>query len=499
MPSFKRKNNKGTNKQDLTEQTMSDTNTDPTDHEIMMVYEGIMSPTDNASVIMPPMHQPTFSPLPPMSFGEFPFPNHISEIIVTLDTTGQASEFHNGANFENPKPHTQTSQTETQEQAPLAPPAASLTPPPAQLAPPTASLAPPPAPLTPPAPLAPPPAPLAPPPAPLASPPTPLAPPPPAPLAPTPPAPLTPPAAPAQAQGFNGPRYNYHGPQGIDNHYNPGGYRGQRGHPYRGAHRGHPYREAHLGHGHDHGHGYGHGYDQEHSYSDGAHHPSYNRVMNAIKNSDDYARAETLTPAAARKIDCYLYARWLDRQTVDDRSTMTIRDTPESRPEDRFITDPRILTKTDLSVTTDLFNDFNNPDDPVGYSFLNKYFSALKTPFCKDTDNAQRCICGWQGIGTLRQCVNHLESHSHMDKSRVRCLLCLTLGASPKVFDTPDALFRHISNVHERTLFSTHLQANFDTPNGADLFTLGFGQMVQAHTIGQLAKRGFLSRKFWQI
>ena len=51
---------------------------------------------------------------------------------------------------------------------------------------------------------------------------------------------------------------------------------------------------------------HGHGYDQEHGYADGTHHPSYNRVMNAIRQSDNYGRAETLTPAAARKIDRYL-------------------------------------------------------------------------------------------------------------------------------------------------------------------------------------------------
>ena len=54
-----------------------------------------------------------------------------------------------------------------------------------------------------------------------------------------------------------------------------------------------------------------------------------------IRQSDAYGRAETLTPTAARKIDCYIYAGWLDRH-FSGQFNHDHRDTPESIPEDSY-------------------------------------------------------------------------------------------------------------------------------------------------------------------
>lgn len=248
------------------------------------------------------------------------------------------------------------------------------------------------------------------------------------------------------------------------------GYRGHRGHPYRGANRG---TDRHF--------------------------LNYNRVNQAIKESDDFGRTDTLTADAARKIDYHTYGKWLDRRTRIDRATMNIVDNQEgNRPETRYLTDPRQITKPDLKVTEKVFNDFNNQSDQVGFNFMNSYYSVLKVPFSKEIGNKQNCVCGKQSIGTLRQTVGHLGNHSHIHLGRVRCILCLTNGGEPKVFDTPDALYRHITNSHERSLFASHVQANFPTPNGADLFLLGYGQLLISYTLGELAREGYLSNKFWE-
>jgi hypothetical protein len=221
--------------------------------------------------------------------------------------------------------------------------------------------------------------------------------------------------------------------------------------------------------------------------------------MMAIKESDDFGRSATLTVDAEKKVDFGTYAKWLDRRTRLDRSTMNMNMNQQdvNRPEERFLTDPRQLNKLDTHVTDKVFCDWNNQADQQGQEFLSKYYSALKVPFTKETVNKQNCICGQKSIGTLRQTMGHLRDHSHMHLGRVRCILCLTNGGEPKIFDTPDGLFRHLSNAHERTLFSTHIQPNFATPNGADLFLLGYGQLLMSYTLGELAKAGFLSNKFW--
>ena len=295
-------------------------------------------------------------------------------------------------------------------------------------------------------------------------------------------------AQPAQAprpQGYQGPRYAYHGPQPHPQgayHQNHRGYRGNRaprgnrghwGHPYRGAHRDVGYYRNIL---------------------------NYDKVTAAIRESDDFGRTNTLTPEAERRMDYSTYAKWLDRRTRMDRSTMKIVENNGSGdlPEDRFLTDQRQLNKLDTTVTETVFKDFNNQRDQSGFNFMNSYYSVLKVPFTKEIENNKNCICGQQSIGTLRQTVGHLGTHSHMHMGRVRCILCLTNGGDPKIFDTPDALYRHITNVHERTLFSTHVQTNFPTPNGADLFLLGYGQLLISYTLGELAREGNLSNKFWE-
>ena len=298
------------------------------------------------------------------------------------------------------------------------------------------------------------------------------------------PQPVAPQAQHAQipvVQGYHGPTYAYHGPQaqGQDHQYNYRGHRGHRG--FRG-HRGHPYRGAHGGVVHP------------------RHIRNFDKVRAAIRESDDFGRTDRLTAEAEKKIDYNVYGKWLDRRTRLDRSTMNTVDlsSPDKRPEDRFLNDPRQLNKLDTKVTETIFSDFNNQQDPIGYTFLNKYYSALKVPFSKETVNKQNCVCGKESIGTLRQTVGHLGTHSHMHMGRVRCILCLTNGGEPKIFDTPDALFRHITNAHERALFSTHIQADFPTPNGADLFLLGYGQLLVSYTLGELARQGYLSNKFWE-
>ena len=266
--------------------------------------------------------------------------------------------------------------------------------------------------------------------------------------------------------------------QWPDHQYNYRGHRGHRG--FRG-HRGHPYRGAHGGVAHP------------------RHIRNYDKVRAAIRESDDYGRTDSLTAEAEKKIDYNTYGKWLDRRTRLDRSTMNIVDhCPAKRPEDRFLNDPRQLNKLDTKVTETIFSDFNNQQDPSGFNFMNSYYSALRVPFSKETINKQNCVCGKESIGTLRQTVGHLGTHSHMHMGRVRCILCLTNGGEPKIFDTPDALFRHITNAHERALFSTHIQADFPTPNGADLFLLGYGQLLISFTLGELARQGYLSNKFWE-
>ena len=229
------------------------------------------------------------------------------------------------------------------------------------------------------------------------------------------------------------------------------------------------------------------------------HHLNIDKVNAAIRESDDFGRTDRLTPYAERHIDYHTYAKWLDRRTRLDRSTMNIVETtPDKRPEERFLTDPRQINKLDTKVTETIFNAFNNQNDPSGFNFVNSYYSVLKVPFSKESVNKQNCVCGKESIGTLRQTVGHLGTHSHMHMGRVRCILCLTNGGEPKVFDTPDALFRHITNAHERALFSTHIQADLDTPNGADLFLLGYGQLLMSYTLGELARKGYLSNLFWE-
>ena len=301
---------------------------------------------------------------------------------------------------------------------------------------------------------------------------------------PNPPKPQTPPLQhppqPPLPQAFNGPMYAYHGPQHHPAQEHQNNYRGHRGHMgYRG-HRGHPYRGGNRGTGH-------------------RNILNFDKVHQAIKESDDFGRTDRLTAEAAKKIDYNTYGKWLDRRTRMDRSTMKIvENQPEKRPEERYITDPRQLNKLDSKVTETVFNDYNNQSDPVGFNFMNSYYSALKVPFSKEISNKQNCVCGKQSIGTLRQTVGHLGTHSHIHLGRVRCILCLTNGGEPKVFDTPDALFRHITNAHERSLFTSHVQANFPTPNGADLFLLGYGQLLISYTLGELAREGYLSNKFWE-
>ena len=286
--------------------------------------------------------------------------------------------------------------------------------------------------------------------------------------------------SPAQYQqgpsnGYRGQNHSYRG----QNSYRGNSYRGQN-YSYRGGNN--PYRGVNRT-------------DREVN-----HRPILNKdkVMLAIRNSDDFARAEH----PDSRIDLSTYAKWLDRRTRFDRSTQNLLSdvyTQHKTPEDRFITDSRILDKEDTVVTDKIFKDLNDFKDPLGYTFLNKYYSMLKTPFSKAAVNKQNCICGTKSIGTLRQTLYHLcNEHSHMYKGQVKCLLCLTTGKEPKIFDTAEGLSKHLTNAHEKSMFSTHIQACFNTPNDADLFLLGYGQMVMAYTMGQLAKEGHLSNKFWE-
>ena len=105
-----------------------------------------------------------------------------------------------------------------------------------------------------------------------------------------------------------------------------------------------------------------------------------------------------------------------------------------------------------------------------------------------------RC-CNMEPVGTIRQHVHHaIEDHSHINRSQVQCLACLSMGKET-TFCSPARLARHISNVHEKVLMCAHQRANMSYKS--DIWLQSYSQMLSAFVIEKLHQNGHLTDNYY--
>ena len=176
-----------------------------------------------------------------------------------------------------------------------------------------------------------------------------------------------------------------------------------------------------------------------------------------------------------------------------------LQDTPKEayrRKRDRHLAPShQTKAKSEGPETDQIFSEYNDPRDPVGKRFMSKYYSTVSPIFTKIKSNSIRCCNDDDPVGTIRQHVHHtLEDHSHLRKSQVQCLACLSMG-NESTFCSPARLARHISNVHEKVLMCAHQRAHMSYRS--DIWLQSYSQMLSAFVIEKLHANGHLKDEYY--
>ena len=162
----------------------------------------------------------------------------------------------------------------------------------------------------------------------------------------------------------------------------------------------------------------------------------------------------------------------------------------------RFLTQNHPAFKTSEGQEVDnLFNSFMDEQDHVGRGFMKDHYHSINPVFTKLKRNNFRCCRKEEPVGTVRQQANHaVEDHSHVCRSQVKCLACLTIGREA-IFCSPARLARHISNVHERLLICGHQRAHMRSKS--DPWLQAYSQMISSFTIERLHMQGYLTDNYY--
>ena len=165
------------------------------------------------------------------------------------------------------------------------------------------------------------------------------------------------------------------------------------------------------------------------------------------------------------------------------------------RKLDRLLPVNSSLTNEGKEVQ-ELYSSYMNSSDPVGRSFMKRYYPTCEPLFSKDTNNKVKC-CDDKPTGTIRQNLNHtLEEHSHVTLKKVQCLPCLATGQGREAFfSSPGRLAKHISNSHEKLLMTAHMRAK--TSKKSDIWLQAYSQCLIGATIDKLHQNGYLSDNFY--
>ena len=142
-----------------------------------------------------------------------------------------------------------------------------------------------------------------------------------------------------------------------------------------------------------------------------------------------------------------------------------------------------------------LFISFMDNQDHVGREFMYQYYPTVNPIFTKEHRNSMRCCRENEPVGTLRQHCNHtLEEHSHIVRSQVQCLACLSIGRETK-FCSPGRLARHITNCHEKLLMCAHQKAHMSSKS--DTWLQAYSQMIMSFCLEKLHLQGYLKDTYY--
>ena len=154
-----------------------------------------------------------------------------------------------------------------------------------------------------------------------------------------------------------------------------------------------------------------------------------------------------------------------------------------------------IFRITEGQYVDNMFLAFTNNRDHVGREFMYEYYPTVNPIFTKEKKNNMRCCSETEPVGTLRQHSNHtLEDHSHIIRSQVQCLACLSMGREAK-FCSPGRLARHISNCHEKLLMCAHQRAHMSSKS--DTWLQAYSQMIMSFCLEKLHLQGFLTDTYY--
>ena len=154
-----------------------------------------------------------------------------------------------------------------------------------------------------------------------------------------------------------------------------------------------------------------------------------------------------------------------------------------------------IFRITEGREVDNMFRSFTNNRDHVGREFMYQYYPTVNPIFTKEKKNNMRCCSEIEPVGTLRQHINHsLEDHSHIIRSQVQCLACLSMGREAK-FCSPGRLARHVSNVHEKLLMCAHQRAHMSSKS--DTWLQAYSQMIVSFCLEKLHLQGYLTNTYY--
>ena len=165
--------------------------------------------------------------------------------------------------------------------------------------------------------------------------------------------------------------------------------------------------------------------------------------------------------------------------------------------------DDRIVRRREGQQVDDAFNSYLDRRDPEGDLHIARWCPKLNPVFCKTTNNFFRCACDRQTpTGTVRQFVLHsIQNHSHIQGRQVECLECAAQGTRQK-FLSPQSLWRHINNCHEKVLMCGHLKVNINpehqSNNDTDRWLNSYSQLVVACVLETLHNEGSLNDSFFR-
>ena len=172
--------------------------------------------------------------------------------------------------------------------------------------------------------------------------------------------------------------------------------------------------------------------------------------------------------------------------------------------KNRFLhCDETIMRRREGLEVDDAFHSFMNSRDPEGDLHISTWCPKLNPIFCKKTNNFHRCSCDKHTpVGTVRQFVLHtIQNHSHIHGKQVECLECAAQGHR-NIFMSPQALWRHINNLHEKTLMIGHLKLDmhpeFQSNNDTDRFLNSYSQLIVACVLETLHHEGSLTDSFFR-